>query len=270
VVLGTALVTSFQGDELLFLLAREMGHCRAGHALWKTVIRFMLGEQGPKGGLMSGGLLSMLSITTLVEGAVELPLLAWARQSEITADRAGLLAVRDEKIARRVLLTWCLRSPLLFKQINIAEWMKQQEDSEDQMSKLSELALSATPYITRRLKLLAQFSRGPELQNWRREIGPLIQAVQPKPEAIAQKPDQPSASKKAQPAGNDLRLKCTSCGMKLRVPRSVLKGKSVLSVKCPNAKCGKLVTLKKRDATPPVVTSTPTDAATLREATTYE
>lgn len=276
IVLGTALVTSFQEDELLFLLGREMGHCRAGHALWKTVIKFIMGEQGPKGGLMSGGLLSMLSITTLVEGAVELPLLAWARQSEITADRAGLLAVRDEKIVRRVLLTWCLRSPLLFKQINIAEWMQQQEDSEDQMSKLSELALAATPYITRRLKLLAQFARGSELQNWRREIGPLIQAAQPKPEARpklppAQKPNQVSAIKTGPPAKDDLRLKCASCGMTLRVPRGVLKGKSVLSVRCPNAKCRNLVTLKKKSTTtPPPCTSRPIDTATLREATTYE
>ena len=45
VVIGTALAGSFQGADLLFLLAREMGHCRAGHALWKTVIRFFLGEQ---------------------------------------------------------------------------------------------------------------------------------------------------------------------------------------------------------------------------------
>jgi Zn-dependent protease with chaperone function len=271
VVLGTALVTSFQGDELLFLLAREMGHCRAGHALWKTVIRFMLGEQGPKGGLMSGGLLSMLSITTLVEGAVELPLLAWARQSEITADRAGLLAVRDEKIVRRVLLTWCLRSPLLFKQINIAEWMKQQEDGEDQMSKLSELALAATPYITRRLKLLAQFARGPELEHWRREIGPLIQAAKPKLEAgPAAKPNQLKATKKVAMARNDLRLTCASCGMKLLVPRSVLKGKSAVSVRCPNAKCKQLVTLKKKSASTPPTIPMPTDTATLREATTYE
>jgi hypothetical protein len=262
VVLGTALVTSFQEDELLFLLAREMGHCRAGHALWKTVIRFMLGEQGPKGGLMSGGLLSMLSITTLVEGAVELPLLAWARQSEITADRAGLLAVRDEKIVRRVLLTWCLRSPLLFKQINIAEWMKQQEDSDDQMSKLSELALAATPYITRRLKLLAQFARGLELEHWRKEIGPMIQAAKSKFQA---RPPQPSTAEK--PAKNALHLRCTSCGMKLLVPRNVLKGKSALSVKCPNVKCGKIVTLKKKPGiTPPIGVGT----ATLREATTYE
>ena len=37
IVLGTAILTNFQNDELLFVLAREMGHCRAGHALWKTV-----------------------------------------------------------------------------------------------------------------------------------------------------------------------------------------------------------------------------------------
>jgi hypothetical protein len=199
---------------------------------------------------------------------VELPLLAWARQSEITADRAGLLAVRDEKIVRRVLLTWCLRSPLLFKQINIAEWMKQQEDSDDQMSKLSELALAATPYITRRLKLLAQFARGPELEHWRREIGSLIQAAKPKSEAgPSAKPNQLKARKKVAMARNDLRLKCASCGMKLLVPRSVLKGKSALSVKCPNVKCGKIVTLKKKPGiTPPIGVGT----ATLREATTYE
>ena len=46
IVIGSALAGNFQGQDLLFLLGREMGHCRAGHALWKTVIRFFLGEQG--------------------------------------------------------------------------------------------------------------------------------------------------------------------------------------------------------------------------------
>ena len=113
IVLGSALVTSFQGDDLLFLLAREMGHCRTGHALWKTVIRFLIGEQRPKQGMMAGGMLSMLDPGKLIEGALEMPLLAWARQAEITADQAGLLAVGNQEIARRVLLTWSLKSPIL-------------------------------------------------------------------------------------------------------------------------------------------------------------
>ena len=42
-----------------------------------------------------------------------MPLMAWSRQSEVTADRAGLLAVGDVALARRVLLTWSIRSASL-------------------------------------------------------------------------------------------------------------------------------------------------------------
>ena len=45
VVMGSALVSCFQKSDLMFLFAREMGHILAGHALWKTVIQFCLGEQ---------------------------------------------------------------------------------------------------------------------------------------------------------------------------------------------------------------------------------
>ncbi|HRH45977.1 MAG TPA: M48 family metallopeptidase, partial [Pyrinomonadaceae bacterium] len=91
VVIGSALASNFQGDDLLFLLAREMGHCRAGHSLWKTVIRFMVGEQGHGKGIMEEGFLDkILNPKSIIEDAIEMPLLAWARQAEITADRAGV------------------------------------------------------------------------------------------------------------------------------------------------------------------------------------
>lgn len=267
IVLGSALVTSFPGDDLLFLLGREMGHCRAGHALWKTVIRFLLGEQGPKSNLMSGGLLSMFSLTTLVEGTLELPLLGWARQSEITADRAGLLAVLDESILRRVLLTWSLKSPVLFKQINIGEWMAQQEDTENQMSKLSELALSATPYVTRRLKLLSQFAHSAEMQRWRNTVGPLIEAARKR--GVAQPSDKKLQLGKisiARKVDKDyVRMKCLACGTALRVPRAVLEGKNDLNVRCANAQCGKVVQLRRKA----VQATTPVENAMQRETTTY-
>lgn len=263
IVLGSALVTSFPGDDLLFLLAREMGHCRAGHALWKTVIRFLVGEQGPKSNLMSGGLLSMFSLTTLVEGTLELPLLGWARQSEITADRAGLLAVGDENIVRRVLLTWSLRSPVLFKQINISEWMAQQEDTENQMSKLSELALSATPYITRRLKLLTQFSHSGEMERWRNTLGPLIEAARGR-EHSDNKLRLGAVSVGMKPVTDYVRLKCLACGTALRVPRAVLQGKNDLNVRCGNAQCGKVVRLRRK----PVPATTPVENAIQRDTTT--
>jgi Zn-dependent protease with chaperone function len=281
-VLGTALISNFRGEDLLFVLAREMGHCRAGHALWKTVIRFLVGEMAPRGGLMAGGLFSavgkVLSPSHLIESAIELPLLAWARQAEITADRAGLLAVGDEAIARRVLLSWSLKSSMLCQRINIDAWLSQEED-DDQVMQLSEMLSSSTPYLTRRLKLIQQFTGEPQMQYWRNVIKSLSPAAKtvapavalpggtprpaPQPNAIqaaATPPAQQQPPKNAQPiaakpAGkaldDSLKLSCGNCKTAMRIPKSALAGKAALNVRCPNAACGKVITLKKQAAKAP-------------------
>jgi Zn-dependent protease with chaperone function len=254
IILGTALLTNYQGADQLFLLAREMGHCRAGHALWKTVIRFLLGEQGPRHGLGGAGVLAALNPAQLVEGALELPLLAWARQAEITADRAGLLAVGDEDVARRVLLSWSLRSVMLYRQINIETWLQQMDDSDEQTTRLSEVASSSTPYITRRLKLLAGFAASPELKQYRSVIAPLLPAIPAAAAAppAAGSPSGPPSVTAARPqAGppqesDDLRLACPACKAAMRIPRAVLAGRDTLNVRCANPACGKVTTLKKQ------------------------
>jgi len=286
ILIGSALISNFRGNDLLFLLAREMGHCRAGHALWKTVIRFLLGERGPRKGLFGsgGGVLSALNPVQLVTGAVEMPLLAWARQAEITADRAGLLAVGEEDIARRVLLSWCLKSSMLYRRINIEAWMEQMDDTDEQMTRLSEVAYSSTPYITRRLKLMAQFDQSPNMDYWRPIIDPLRQKAQPplrvpagsplprkgRPLAFVGTPHSSSKDKsgpsgaKGKPLGDAfLRLVCTGCKTPLRIPKDILAGKKILKIKCPNAKCGKIVTLKKniKSESPPSEPQVPPEVA---------
>lgn len=235
VVIGTALLTNFKGPELLFLFAREMGHCRAGHALWKTVIRFLIGEQGPRKGVLAGGIFNALSPSALIEGAIEVPLLAWARQAEITADRAGMLAVGDEELARRVLLSWSLKSPFLYKQISVEAWLEQQAESDDDVNKLSELMTSSTPYITRRLKIMDEFARTTHLRQWRDVINnyapPVTVEIRREPESDA--------------APKDVRLKCRHCGAPMRVPVAVLEGKEVINLRCPDPKCGKTTVIKK-------------------------
>jgi len=176
ILIGTALINNFTGADLFFLLAREMGHCRAGHAVWKTVTRVLMGDQGPSKGL-SRGLVSLIRPSQLVRGTLEIPLMFWSRQAEITADRAGLLAVGDEAIARRVLLSWSLRSISLFEQINTKAWMEQEETGEDELTRISELISSPTPYITRRLKFLASYAASQGLQQHRTRIEPLMKAV---------------------------------------------------------------------------------------------
>lgn len=235
IVVGSAVAGNFQGVDMLYLLAREMGHCKAGHALWKTVIRFFLGEQGPAKGFMAGGILAnILSPTAIISGALEMPLLGWARQAEITADRAGLLAVGSEEIARRSLLSWSLKSSFIFNQMNIDAWLEQQNEDAGDMLRLSELTTTSTPYIGPRLKLLSQYAQSPEFQHYFNRIkATLAQAAPPKPKAETKQPP------------NEFRIKCSACASPMRILMSVLEGKPKLSVKCPDAKCGKVTVIRK-------------------------
>lgn len=236
IVIGSALAGNFQGVDMLFLLAREMGHCKAGHALWKTVIRFFLGEQGPAKGFMAGGIFNaILSPTALIGGALEVPLLAWARQAEITADRAGMLTVGSEEVARRALLSWSLRSSFIYKQINIEKWIEQQSDEDDDFLRLSELTTSSTPYLGPRLRLLNQYAESSELRSALQQIQDTIRSSAPSP----------SASPSPAPRPDLLKLKCAACGIPMRIPLSVLAGRTELPVKCPNKKCGEITRLRK-------------------------
>ena len=266
IVLGTAILTNFKGDELLFMLAREMGHCAAGHALWKTVVRFLTGSADVKGSLMAGGLLGAISPTKLIEGAAELPLMAWSRQSDVTADRAGLMAVGDEALARRVLLTWSIRSAVLLKQVNIEEWMKQEDASDDQVTRYSEMATSAQMYTTRRLRLLGQAAREPDLMRWSESVQPIRQQLAPvapktpaaAPARPAPRPAAPMAPKPATSAAptDSIRVVCSKCQTAMRVPLAVLRGKPFLNVRCP--KCQNVTTLRPKATAKPAAVAAPT------------
>jgi len=253
IVLGTAILNNFQNDEMLFVLAREMGHCRAGHALWKTVTRFIAGDSAAMHGLLSNGLINAIHPMQLIQGTVELPLLAWARQSEITADRAGLLAVGSEALARRVLLAWSIRSARLLKQVNIEEWMKQEDASDDQMTRLSEMTTSSSMYTTRRLRLLGQSAREPELMRWSQYVQSVRKqtAAQPKPAPLSQAAaPAPRPTTAPSPTPTDsIRVVCTKCQAAMRVPLAVLRGKSSQNVRCPQ--CKTVITLRPKPAAPP-------------------
>lgn len=254
IVIGSAVAGNFQGVDLLYLLAREMGHCKAGHALWKTVIRFFLGEQGPAKGFMAGGIFNaIISPTAMIGGAIEMPLLAWARQAEITADRAGLIAVGSETVARRTLLSLSLRSSFIFKQINIQTWLDDQEDHVGDMVRLSELTSSSTPYLGPRMKLLHEFATSPEYLQIVAWIKQRIASNAPPKTA----PPKTAPSSAAKPEGkpSELKIKCSGCQAPMRIPMSAVAGKPKLSVKCPNAKCGKITVITKKPK--PAGSSTP-------------
>src|SRR5579863_4728871 len=250
IVLGTAILNNFQNDDLLFVLAREMGHCRAGHALWKTVARFLAGDDSVRKRLLSGGVLNAISLspTKWVQDAVDLPLMAWSRQADITADRAALLAIGDEALARRVLLAWSIRSARLLKQVNIEEWMKQEEASDDQMTRFSEMTTTSSMYTTRRLRLLGQAAHEPELMRWSQSLQPIRKRLTPPPQPpisgltaaapVVRRPlptpgtipvagsaprpvSSPAPASAAAPA-DSVRVICNKCQGAMRIPFAVL------------------------------------------------
>ena len=171
IVMGSALVSCFQKSDLMFLFAREMGHVLAGHALWKTVIQFCVGQQNTGSTMMRNGVAGLLDPFRLVGGAIEMPLIAWARQAEITADRAGMLVAGGLEQARRVMIMWSLKSPMLYQKINIAAWLEQQAaDTQNQNVRLAETITSSTPYLTRRIRLLEEYDRSPVVKQFRQHI----------------------------------------------------------------------------------------------------
>ncbi len=247
IVLGSVL-TYFKGDELLYVLGREMGHIRAGHVMWRTASKFLTGSTHMNRSVMGGGLLSALTPGKMLENAIDAPIMAWSRHSEITADRAGLLVVGDVEVARKVLLTSSLKSFPLYQRINQDEWLQQEESSDDQLSRISEMTMSTAPFLARRMRMLREFASAPHAAAWRTYIETVAPAVPAAPAVpvpgaapaarAAVASPVPAAATNAPPADDAFRFACRACNTPIKVPRSELAGKRVVQVTCPKPGCG--------------------------------
>lgn len=245
IALGSVL-TNFRGDDLLYLLGREMGHAKAGHALWNTVVNLLAGRQPGNRSLMSSGVLSFLSPSKIIESGINAPLMAWQRHSAITADRAGLLVVGDIEVARRVTLQWTLHSFPLAARINRDAWRAQEDASDDSAMQASEFAMTSTPYAARRLKLAREFHGSAEFQGWRRVIEHWSPAAPP-PKTVQAAPVKPQA-----PLQADMeKLTCIACKTVMRVPKATLAGDKPVNVRCPNPDCGKVLKITPKKPKPP-------------------
>ena len=254
IVLGSVL-TNFKGDDLLFVLGREMGHVRAGHALWKTVMQFVSGRAHHRS-IMGDGVLKLLNPAKLVESAIDAPLMAWSRHSEITADRAGMLVVGKEDVARRVLMTWTLKSFPLVPRVNADAWLEQETTIDGGMTSISEWTMASTPYLAGRLRLLREFAGSQEMHGWRAIVEHWAPPSPPPAPAQppAATPSRPAAQQPTPPADpNSIRLVCPSCKGAMRVPKTVFDTGETVNVRCPNPGCKAILTVtpkKPSSATP--------------------
>jgi Zn-dependent protease with chaperone function len=94
VYISPGLCQFFSKEEACFVIGHECGHIAAGHAMYHTLVQVLTGAITPYLGF----------IGNLLRATAGVPLMAWSRRSEVTADRAGLLCCGDIAIAERALL----------------------------------------------------------------------------------------------------------------------------------------------------------------------
>lgn len=106
-------------DELKFLLAHELGHAQSGHALYRTMLNWILRLTSGLSWLPMGAVGLRLILAALYE---------WQRKSELSADRAGMLAVQNPAVGTRVLARIAGGGDL--SQVDITAFLSQARDFE--------------------------------------------------------------------------------------------------------------------------------------------
>src|SRR5438067_9889684 len=85
IVINSGALRLLDDDEMRALLGHELGHVISGHALYRTILVLILN--------LSFASLPLLAGIALLP--IRIALLEWYRKSELSSDRAGLLASQD-------------------------------------------------------------------------------------------------------------------------------------------------------------------------------
>jgi Zn-dependent protease with chaperone function len=87
IVLNSVLLDMLDENELTYIVGHELGHVLSGHALYKTILWYLMN--------ISSIALAQFPLANIILYGVLIALHEWDRKSELSADRAGMLAVQD-------------------------------------------------------------------------------------------------------------------------------------------------------------------------------
>ena len=124
--LSSPAVESFKDEELLFVIAREAGHIKSEHLLY-----YQIAEFAPA---LVGGVVDAVTFGVggdFVAVGLQAALMRWKRMSELTADRAGLLACQNVDIAMRTMMKLAGLPPKYYKSINTEDFLRQAREFQD-------------------------------------------------------------------------------------------------------------------------------------------
>src|SRR5436309_1772170 len=119
IVINSGALKLLDDDEMRTLLGHELGHIMSGHALYHTILIIIL--------FVSANFLPFL--TSLVLAPVRFALLEWYRKSELSSDRAGLIATQDPPASMRMFLKMAGGGDM--KQMDLNEFLAQAKEYEE-------------------------------------------------------------------------------------------------------------------------------------------
>src|SRR5918997_1435939 len=103
IVLHSSLLERLTDEEVLAVVAHEVGHIHAEHVLYLTAARLL--EFLATTALMATPLAK--TVVQILSGTMRAALLAWARRAELSCDRAALLVTQDPHVIGRTMMKLC-------------------------------------------------------------------------------------------------------------------------------------------------------------------
>ena len=116
IVINSGLIELCNDEELMSVIAHEMGHIKCEHVLYH-----MLGE-------FLAAFPDLLGMTKILTGGLQLALKAWSRMSELTSDRAACIVMGDRRLVINMLMKLAGGSHKLYKMIDYNDFVSQYDD----------------------------------------------------------------------------------------------------------------------------------------------
>src|SRR6266704_7171464 len=162
IIINSGAMTLLDNDEMRSLLGHELGHVMSGHALYRTILWLLL----------NASLSALPFLAGIALLPIELALLEWYRKSELSSDRAGLLATQDPNAAMRMFLKMAGGGDM--KQMDLDAFLvqaKEYEESGGPMDRIFQILNTlerSHPFNTLRA---AELQRWIEAGNYERIVG---------------------------------------------------------------------------------------------------
>jgi Zn-dependent protease with chaperone function len=117
IIVNSSMLDTLDDEELLAVVAHELGHILSGHVLYKTLLWILLNV----------ALFAIrIPVAQVVLLGVLMALKEWDRKSELSADRAGLLVVQNPEVSNTVLMK--LAGGKHLNEMELEEFVKQAEE----------------------------------------------------------------------------------------------------------------------------------------------